>query len=195
MQAAVDRGKGLVQDAAWNYLPSCGSVTSRWHMCRVMSMHVRVCGVKDKRHTHVGRTCSASPADAGGSRVQCLACQPGICPIQGLALTNPGVCMVCPQVANMGNFPDFEDQYEMFEALRVMHVTITMEGVSKSPAYTQMLLTALGLPLLRRLKVVGGVDEAFGDPVPAAAAGAGEGLDASGEDEDEHDTGSSSDEE
>jgi hypothetical protein len=100
------------------------------------------------------------------------------------------------QVANMGNFPDFEDQYEMFEALRVMHVTITMDGVAKSPAYTQMLLTSLGLPLLRRMKVVGGVDEAFGDPAPpAAAAGGAEGLASSGEDGDEDVSGSSSDDE
>jgi hypothetical protein len=106
------------------------------------------------------------------------------------------VCLIVSpvvQVANMGNFPDFEDQYEMFEALRVMHVTITMDGVSKSPAYTQMLLTAMGLPLLRRIKVVGGVDEAFGDPVAAAAAAdRGEGVSS---DEDEEKGVSSSDEE
>lgn len=179
-------------------LSSCSSGTSRPTHA---SGAVCLSGVRDNTHT-----CSAKQrALSSWLRVGCtqqarrtplLQHMASSCCTSGLAVTTPGVYVVCPQVANMGNFPDFEDQYEMFEALRVMHVTITMEGVSKSPAYTQMLLTALGLPLLRRLKVVGGVDEAFGDPVPAAAAaGAGEGLDASEEDEDEHDTGSSSDEE
>jgi hypothetical protein len=63
----------------------------------------------------------------------------------------------------MINFPDFEEMFEIFEALRSLHVTVVMQNVSKRPHRSQLLMTGLQMPLLRRRKLVGQPDEAFAE--------------------------------
>jgi hypothetical protein len=77
----------------------------------------------------------------------------------------------------MVNFPDFEEQFEIFENLGALHVSINMANVSRAPNRAQLLLTGLQLPIL---------------PAKAAAAEEGdEGADSS----DEGEEGSESDDE
>jgi hypothetical protein len=48
----------------------------------------------------------------------------------------------------MVNFPDFEEQFEIFENLGALHVSINMANVSRVPNRGQLLLTGLQLPIL-----------------------------------------------
>lgn len=50
------------------------------------------------------------------------------------------------------NFPDFEEQFEVFENLASMNVNIALDNTAKKPARTQLLLTGLQLPVLPRKK-------------------------------------------
>jgi len=52
----------------------------------------------------------------------------------------------------MVNFPDFEEQFEIFENLASLHVSINMANASKAPMRSQLLLTGLQLPILHKVK-------------------------------------------
>lgn len=94
----------------------------------------------------------------------------------------------------MVNFPDFEEQFEIFENLGALHVSINIANATRgskrgsgSSSRSQLLLTGLQLPILNKKKGAAAADGAGGD---AAAAAAGE-----QEERDSDDEGSSSGEE
>lgn len=78
----------------------------------------------------------------------------------------------------MVNFPDFEEQFEIFENLGALHVSINMANVSRAPNRGQLLLTGLQLPIL-----------------PAKGAAAAEEGGQGAESSDEGEEGSESDDE
>jgi phage portal protein BeeE len=47
----------------------------------------------------------------------------------------------------MINFPDFEEQYEIFENLTSMHVSINLGSVSKARQRSMLLMSGLQLPM------------------------------------------------
>jgi hypothetical protein len=53
----------------------------------------------------------------------------------------------------MVNFPDFEEQFEIFENLGSLHVSINLVNVSRAPARAQLLLTGLQLPILSKVRL------------------------------------------
>jgi hypothetical protein len=55
------------------------------------------------------------------------------------------------RVQRMVNFPDFEEQFEIFENLGALHVSINMRNVAKAPLRSQLLLTGLQLPILNKV--------------------------------------------
>ncbi|KAF6253081.1 ribosomal protein L5 domain-containing protein [Scenedesmus sp. NREL 46B-D3] len=48
------------------------------------------------------------------------------------------------------NFPDFEEQYEIFEALGSLHFSINMAGTAGQRGRSQLLMTGLQLPMLQK---------------------------------------------
>lgn len=52
----------------------------------------------------------------------------------------------------MANFPDFEEQFEIFENLGSLHVSINLANVSAAPERSRLLLTGLQLPILHKVK-------------------------------------------
>lgn len=56
------------------------------------------------------------------------------------------------RVPRMVNFPDFEEQFEIFENLGSLHVSINLANVSRAPARAQLLLTGLQMPILSKVK-------------------------------------------
>lgn len=55
----------------------------------------------------------------------------------------------------MVNFPDFEEQFEIFENLGALHVSVNLANVSRAPtARAQLLLTGLQLPILSKVRRV-----------------------------------------
>lgn len=57
----------------------------------------------------------------------------------------------------MVNFPDFEEQFEIFENLGSLHVSINMANVARYPERSRLLLTGLGLPILHKVRAQWGV--------------------------------------
>ena len=54
------------------------------------------------------------------------------------------------KVTNMLLYPDFEQNFDLFEPLRSMHVKVVVENAS-SPAAAQLLLCGLGLPVMSQV--------------------------------------------
>jgi hypothetical protein len=65
------------------------------------------------------------------------------------------------------NFPDFEEQYEIFEALGSLHISINMAGTAGTRGRSQLLMTGLQLPMLQKKGSAAAAAEA--DAAAAAA--------------------------
>lgn len=78
----------------------------------------------------------------------------------------------------MINFPDFEEQFEIFENLQSLHVSINLANTQGHKGRSQLLMTGLQLPMLARK------GEVLGEPEQQqeAAADAAETSSASDED-------------
>jgi hypothetical protein len=68
------------------------------------------------------------------------------------AATAAAAAAATARVQRMVNFPDFEEQFELFEELGALHVSINMAGVSRAHARSQLLLTGLQLPILNKVR-------------------------------------------
>ena len=50
----------------------------------------------------------------------------------------------------MINFPDFEEQFEIFENLQSLHISINMANTQGHKGRSQLLMTGLQLPMLAK---------------------------------------------
>ncbi len=65
----------------------------------------------------------------------------------------------------MINFPDFEEQFEIFENLQSLHVSVNLTNTQGHKGRSQLLMTGLQLPMLARK------GEVLGQPAAADEAG------------------------
>jgi hypothetical protein len=76
---------------------------------------------------------------------------------------------VCCRIQKVINFPDFEEQYEIFESLGSLHISINMDGTAGQKGRSQLLMTGLQLPMLQKK---GAAAEAAAEAAAATAAAA-----------------------
>jgi hypothetical protein len=88
---------------------------------------------------------------------------------------------VC-RIQKVINFPDFEEQYEIFEALGSLHISINMAGTAGQRGRSQLLMTGLQLPMLQKK---GGAAAAAADADAAASAAAESSTDDSDDNSDD----------
>ncbi|WIA12542.1 hypothetical protein OEZ85_006203 [Tetradesmus obliquus] len=72
------------------------------------------------------------------------------------------------RIQKLINFPDFEEQYEIFEALGSLHISVNMAGTQGRRGRSQLLMSGLQLPMLQKKEK--GTVEAGGEAGGAAAA-------------------------
>lgn len=71
----------------------------------------------------------------------------------------------CYRLPKIINFPDFEEQFEIFENLQSLHVSVNLANTQGHKGRSQLLMTGLQLPMLARKGEV-----AEGEPDQPAAA-------------------------
>jgi hypothetical protein len=84
-------------------------------------------------------------------------------------LPAPVMCQPTRRIQKLINFPDFEEQYEIFEALGSLHISINMAGTAGQRGRSQLLMTGLQLPMLQ-MKGGAAAAEAGAEAAAAAAA-------------------------
>ena len=72
----------------------------------------------------------------------------------------------------MINFPDFEEQFEIFENLQSLHISINMANTQGHKGRSQLLMTGLQLPMIAK-KGAGLGGQGSDQAAAAAAAAAG----------------------
>lgn len=86
---------------------------------------------------------------------------------------------LCCRVPKLINFPEFEEQYEIFESLGSLHVSVQMQPKGKKAAWSQLLLTGLQLPVLAKRR--GGSGSAASDATVAPGDESDDGEEQSGD--------------
>lgn len=82
----------------------------------------------------------------------------------------------------MINFPDFEEQFEIFENLQSLHVSVNMANTQGHKGRSQLLMTGLQLPMLaKKGEALEVPDQAAGDQ-PGAESDSDPEFDSSVED-------------
>lgn len=64
------------------------------------------------------------------------------------------------RVPKLINFPDFEEQFEIFENLQSLHVSVNLANTQGHKGRSQLLMTGLQLPMLaKKGEVLGEADK------------------------------------